>query len=184
MYPFSKTGFGLLLCSAVCLGSVSFFFFSSCFLPTSRLVTFVRVSFALFFSFRFSPALGPSVISRLFPVSSGWCSLCPTQVRSCRRASHLATILAVRVRIPFGVTRLSLVNFTQHSFATSMGLFFRWFGLLVPIVSCSSGLVAFLGFTLVLGVVSPGRGRQPNRPERWGAVPCLHLANCNGVGLR
>ena len=102
MYPFSKTGFGLLLCSAVCLGSVSFFFFSSCFLPTSRLVTFVRVSFALFFSFRFSPALGPSVISRLFSVSSDWCSLCPTQVRSCRRASHVATILAVRVRIPFG----------------------------------------------------------------------------------
>ena len=142
MYPFSKTGSGLLLCSAVCLGSVSFFFFIL-FSAHQSLGHFGSVSFALFFSFRFSPALGPSVISRLFSVSSGWCSLCPTQVRSCRRASHLATILAVRVRIPFGVTRLSLVKFTQHSFATSMGLFFRWFGLLVPIVSCSSGLVAF-----------------------------------------
>ena len=35
---------------------------------------------------------------------------------------------------------------------------------------------------MVLGVVSPGRGRQPNRPQRWGAVPCLHLANCKRGG--
>ena len=96
---------------------LSFFFIL--FSAHQSLGHFGSVSFALFFSFRFSPALGPS----LFSVSSGWCSLCPTQVRSCRRASHLATILAVRVRIPFGVTRLSLVKFTQHSFATSMGLF-------------------------------------------------------------
>ena len=149
MYPFSKTGSGLLLCSAVCLGSVSFFFFIL-FSAHQSLGHFGSVSFALFFSFRFSPALGPSVISRLFSVSSGWCSLCPTQVRSCRRASHLATILAVRVRIPFGVTRLSLVKFTQVVLLLPWVCFLRWFGLLVPIVSCSSGLVAFLWFTLVL----------------------------------
>ena len=52
--------------------------------------------------------------------------------------------------------------------------FFRWFGLLVPIALCSSGVVAFLGFTLIFWVVSPGRRRQPNRPWMWGAVPCWH----------
>ena len=77
MYPFSKTGSGLLLCSAVCLGSVSFFFFIL-FSAHQSLGHFGRVSFAWFFSFRFSP-LGCTAPADIWPFShwhaaSGWSS--------------------------------------------------------------------------------------------------------------
>ena len=47
--------------------------------------------------------------SRLLPTSR--LVACPTQVRTCRRASHLAIISAVRVRIPFGFRIPSRVQF-------------------------------------------------------------------------